>query len=580
MKKTAFLLTFLASLSLPMGLIADTWDGGGGDNDYANGLNWGADAVPGPVNADILQNVNVTLDTAQASSARLRVENGAGASLTINAGGSLLNLNHIRLAELAGTAGTLSLSGGNLRVNATTQNVVGFQGAGTLNVGSGSTYSNVGGSNLVVGYTGGGSGTINVTGGSMTLPNTFVVGRDSAGTLNVSSGTVDVNRSFNIGNLAGGNGVVNLTGTGYIDGTGVLIGSQIGNSGSGTVNIQDTARLRLGDRDLSIGNNNSGSGTVNLTSGTFSVGNAIFLGQAGSATGVVTQDGGLFESRNSNIVVGRQGNAQGTYVMNGGTMSAASTLYVGRANNSIGVFNQTGGDVFVGNNLDFGNSTGSSAVGTYTLSGGSLRVGSQMRAPAEGHFVLNGGTLRVNRIVDTLDSFTWNGGTLTSAQAGDLINTRIDVDVTTSAGSVLDLGPIYLSGGSKQERLIVNGTLDLSAGGDLLQAVENIGFLRPIGVGAIGTGTLNLVDADTLVGTFDSFTGPTDGISQSLFDPSGDPNNLDLNTWFLEYDVANGDINFLYKVSGVAPEPTTVSLLGVAIVMLRVLRRRKYAYSD
>ena len=579
MKKTAILLTFLASLALPMGLVADTWDDDGGDNDYANGLNWGADAVPGPVNADILQNVNVTLDTAQASSARLRVENGTGASLTINAGGSLLNLNHIRLGENASTAGTLTLNGGNLRVNATTQNVVGFDGSATLNVGAGSTYSNIGGQNLVVGYRNSASGTINVTGGTMTLPNTFVVGRDADGVLNVSSGTVDVNKSFNFGNVAGGNGVVNLTGTGYIDATGVTIGSQIGNSGSATLNIQDTATLRLGARDLSIGNNNNGAGTVNLTSGTLSNGNAIFVGQGGSSKGVVVQDGGLLESRNSNVVIGRQGSAQGTYIMNGGTMSAAGTLFVGRAGSTVGVMNQTGGDVFVGNNVRFGNSA-TGGVGTYTMSGGSLNIGSSMGAPAEGHFVLNGGTLRVNTIESDLDSFTWNGGTLTSAQAADLVNATVNVDLTTSSGSILELGSVYLNAGAQQESIRIDGTLDLSASGDILSAVSRVSFLRPIGVTQEGIGSFNLVDANSIVGTFDTFTGPADNVSESLFDPLGDPNNLDLNTWFLDYDGANGDINFLYRVSGVAPEPTTVSLLGVAVVMLRVLRRRQYSYTD
>ena len=124
----------------------------------------------------------------------------------------------------------------------------------------------------------------------------------------------------------------------------------------------------------------------------------------------------------------------------------------------------------------------------------------------------------------------------------------------------------------------MNGTLDLSASGDIFTAIGSVQLLRTLGHGS-RAGRVPLVSATSLIGQFDTFNGPVDSfVSESLFDPLGDENVLEVDTWFLDYD--GNDIYFLYKISNTVPEPSTVGFLGVALIFLRGLARKRYRYMD
>ena len=110
-------------------------------------------------------------------------------------------------------------TGGNFE----TRNIayVGLQGGtGTLNVEGGVNTS----TRMIVGWQGGGNGTINLTGGNMSVYETSFVGFDGGtGTLNISGGTytatgtpsvygADNFGSFRIADFGVNSGTVNLTG--------------------------------------------------------------------------------------------------------------------------------------------------------------------------------------------------------------------------------------------------------------------------------------------------------------------------------------------------------------------------------
>ena len=129
------------------------------------------------------------------------------------------------------------------------------------------------------------------------------------------------------------------------------------------------------------------------------------------------------------------------------------------------------------------------------------------------------------------------------------------------------------------ETLTVNGTLDLNAADDELTAISSINLLRTLGHGS-RAGRLDLVYATSILGEFDIFNGPTDAIiSESLIDPLGNEDDLVINTYFLDYSTP-GQITFLYKISNTVPEPSTVGLLGFALIFLRGFARKRYRYED
>ena len=166
-------------------------------------------------------------------------------------------------------------------------------------------------------------------------------------------------------------------------------------------------------------------------------------------------------------------------------------------------------------------------------------------------------------------------------------------DLSTSAGSILDLGPMYNSGDLLHDRIAITGTLDLSSSDDTLVFGVNPYFLRPTSPGSVYTGdwgTLRLVTADFVNGEFDTVTVGTDAIGWRLFTPgqNGDPafvsaGDLPLNTYYVEnigsgYSgsgiQAGGVVLFHYKVAGSVPEPASAGLLVAGALLLRALNRK------
>lgn len=152
---------------------------------------------------------------------------------------------------------SLTVDGG--LVESKTAAVVGFYGAGQLNVNAGQ-FRTTGGS-IILGagdsQAGRGEGSLNVSGGSVAASQSIVVGQYGTGTLNVTAGEV-VAQSLVIGSLAGGSGAVNLSG--------------------GVLNI--------GQGPISFG---VGTGEFNFTGGTLRV---------GTYYGSLHNDGGILEHNN------------------------------------------------------------------------------------------------------------------------------------------------------------------------------------------------------------------------------------------------------------------------------------------
>ena len=262
----------------------------------------------------------------------------------------------------------------------------------------------------------------------------------------------------------------------------------------------------------------------------------------------------------------------------GGTTISAGTLHV------------SGGGI---------NNSGNISI----ASGATLRVNTtgQVRGPtlsiaAGGTVLLEAGTLRTNSISGS-GSLVWNGGGLEIySNAG--LGTGSDVsspngsavylgrqmaatgNLTTGAGSTLELGDIYTAGATLFNQLSVTGSLTVGANTEL-RAITSPYLLRGSSGGSnVDYGTLVLVEAlggIVNAGNFDFVAPTTDGRPFSEFTgtwvSAGDPDQLDINTWYLE--TTPTQVLFHYKVSAAIPEPASAGIMIAGGLLLRVLSRRR-----
>ena len=260
----------------------------------------------------------------------------------------------------------------------------------------------------------------------------------------------------------------------------------------------------------------------------------------------------------------------------------------------------SGGSLTANFGLTLAADTTSPGNGIVNLTGGNLNADSvtvaNNVAGGGGTFNLDGGTLGANAVTidGTNGSFNWGGGTLTVfsnlAEGGAdqsnpgfqevYVGTTLDVTnggtLSTGAGSTLDLGGLFINSGTRFNQFNVSGDLDLSSGTDTLNFAANPYLLRPNIGQAEDFGSLTLVDvAGTLTGTFDSITGvTTDLIGWNEFTGAfTGAEFLPVNSYYFE-ETANGVI-FHYKVEGSVPEPGTVGLLALGLLVLRRVRRLK-----
>lgn len=177
-------------------------------------------------------------------------------------------------------------------------------------------------------------------------------------------------------------------------------------------------------RSVLVGAFAGSDGTYNMVGGSLIAG-ALRVGHEGK--GVFNQTGGLLESLF--IFVGDAGpDADGTYILNGGTIDVVHTLSVAQIE-SIGRFEHRGGAVVNASKLDVGGNQG--AIGTYVFESGSINVG-RLQVGLQGETNPEDGTL----INESVGRFEHTGG---------VVNVSERLSLGQSTGGV---GTYVLSGGT------------------------------------------------------------------------------------------------------------------------------------
>ena len=339
------------------------WDISAGNITSGAGFEVGSDGVG-------TMNISGTANIATAGYS-LGLRNGSLGTVNMT-GGTIASTGQVVVGggQTAGT-GVFNVSAGTVSSVNETRVGEGTGATGTLNI-SGTTAWTSGGE-LQVGNDGG-TGTVNMSGGTVQINQWGAIGRNGGtGILNFSGGTIQMgggNRTFDIG-VFGGNG--NPFGTGTMNQTGgTLINTtnttNIGRDGSG-VGIWNISAGSASLHDLVVGN--GGAGTLNV-SGTGSISTAngwMFVGNGGTAVGVVNQTGGTIDNSAGWMLIGRADGASATYNQSGG-VSSTGRLMIATDNGSSksGTLNVSGGTFNNGGWTEIGGSNAGN-TGTLNISG-------------------------------------------------------------------------------------------------------------------------------------------------------------------------------------------------------------------
>ena len=398
----------------------------------------------------------------------------------------------------AGATGTYNLLGGTY---AAYNIFVGYSGTGTFNQVAGSTVSSIGG--LILGQVAGSAGTATITGGTTTFNSTvgMQVGASGAGVYNQTAGTVNFSSgSALIGVNAGSSGLALISG-----GTYQCSGAYVGYSGSGTLQLSGGAIVNAATQFTSaVGYLAGSTGTFNLSAGTF---NALTTYIGYSGTGVLNQVGGTFNTGTSSLYLARgvlastglynmtggvatvaniyNGyNGSGNIIVNGGTLTVSNTLYEAYSNAaSIGTVAVGGtgtinvsGSVYVNFN----------GAGSYlNVSGGVMNVTGTLYGQDNagvGTVNLTGGTVNAGRLAVGTFSTTAtgianiSGGAVVNVSNGVFIGST-DIGVLTQTGGILTVGTLPVTLGNASTGV---GTYNLAGG-----TLATIGVAKGAGTGTL-----------------------------------------------------------------------------------------------
>lgn len=396
---------------------------------------------------------------------------------------------------------------------------------------------------------------------STTISELLVGFAGTTGTVNVSAGTLAVNSWSVIGNGTGGNGTLNLTGSGSLNKTNTVatsnfyVGEAAGSTG--IVNI-NTSGSFTSAREVVVGYN-SGTGTLNLQAGTMTVNNVFRVGSTGTGSnGTVNYTGGALALNNA-VRFGAATNAITDVNIGSGTIanvSSAGTVRMGEgagSNNTLdidGTFNmlstssegsirighnsntttavntvnvKTGGILYSEGDMIHGYSGNTGSLNTLNIDGGSVKVASTItRWMKIGNWdgqnsvtnITNGGSLKLNTNTNIKMGFTAGvSGTHTiNVDGGSIIGYVDNGASTTNASATIDMSYVtntmsaalnIKNGGLVQVRAIFSNNNNTSAvvnfdNGTLRATGDDLNFIRLNGT---GTRQVNLLAGG---GTIDS----------------------------------------------------------------------------
>ncbi len=435
---------------------------------------------------------------------------------------------------------------------------------------------------------GGGNGTLNISGGSLLVVNTISVGRDggAVGIYNQTSGSVSSSR-FVVGDFystssGGGASIATISG-GSLTTSELQVAVSDGTTSSGSSFVVASSAV-VNDTGDAIVADCGNTGSLIVNGGSLSISGNIMPGLNGNSNTVVKLNGGAMS-------VGGNSIAATNLVVSAGTLSApAATLIVANNAGQNATASISGGAV-AANSLFLGNTANAGALfqsgGTVSItlpaSVNDFAVGSG--ASGTGYYKLSGGVLNTNEI----------------DVGGNASNTTGVVEVT--GGTLNDTGWITIGRGSGASSGVLNVTggtiyfgmanaaqpLSLGWAGTGSQAVLNVGggiggasVIGPSNSSTSGNYGLNMNDSTNLPAILtvaNLLSGGTLTVNQVASSHSTATSLLNFNGGTLKATATNAGASFLNATSGpdtikgvyIYPGGATIDDSGTAITIANAL---------
>ncbi len=399
--------------------------------------------------------------------------NGDNGTFSILGEGALNNAFSGYIGYIAGSGGAVTVDGAGSTWDAGLI-YIGYSGTGSLTVSNGGIAHSIGNT---LGHTTGSHGTVTVTGSGSQLAgdSTTIVGEFGQGNLNITAGGTVNGSTGVIGSGASGFGIVTMSGNSTLSFEGTLT---IGDSGLGLLGVA-TGSVVSSSNGI-IGHQAGSTGAVSVTdSGSLwnTSSDHIWVGYSG--TGHLTiQNGG--EVTASYSTVGYQAGSSGTLLVDGtdSFFAAGNELVIG--DHGTGTLTITNGGAISSNFGDLGYSAG--GVGTATITGDASvwEVINDFRIIHGNLGILAGGNLNTTEG----SGFIYNGAA--TVDGGSSWSSNGDLYIGYTGVGTLTLsndGGVYVGGGDGTLWLGYNGggigTLNIggpaigpAADGGIVQAGE------------------------------------------------------------------------------------------------------------
>jgi T5SS/PEP-CTERM-associated repeat protein len=407
--------------------------------------------------------------------AQLTASSSAAARLTVAA---------VSVGDGAGGNGTLDVTGSGSTVTVDAGGMfVGLDGTGTLDIADGGSLSVTDDAinGLVIGVNADGTGSVSVTGASLSVTGLpLVVGNSGVGSLDVEDGATVTATTLAVA-LQTASAASTVTVDGDTTTLDVVGQAFIGDIGSGTMTVSDSAIASIGSK-LTIGN--AGTGTLTVESSGSVVGHgAVAIGELDGSTGTVTvtDAAGPAPTPSSltygvTLVVGDDGT--GTLTINqGATVSPTNgtgTIEIGAQGGSGTVAVDGSGSQLAGTDLYVG--------GTQALAGGKATMalsnaGVVFAADAatvwgKGTVTLQGGTLASPALTIKSGGVIYGFGTISGAPDGSVAGAMTNDGIVTAENGTLDISNDVTSDATGQFNIAADATLEFSGTVDANETIK------------------------------------------------------------------------------------------------------------
>ncbi len=412
----------------------------------------------------------------------------AGRGNVVQAGGAATSTS-LFIGTVAGGVGDYALSNGSLSV--TSGMNLGVSGAGSFNQSGGTASVTV---DLTLGVNAASFGAFALTGGTFSTGASQIIGASATGNAGQSGGVF---------NHSGGSNSV---------GSGLVIASNIGSTGTYTLSGGGTLTVAqsetIGSNGKGIFNHTGGTHTINATATSFR------LGANAGSSGTYNLSGSAVLTSNAPASIGGQG--LGEFIQNGGTHTILGTSHNLTIGNSatapVATYTLNSGNLAVSQSAVIVGNTGPA---TFTQTGGSNSTSSLQVAAGAGvtaSYTLSGGGITAT------DQIIGGSGTATFTQTAG-INTANFISIG-AANANTSAGTYNLSGGSVTTGFVSLGS-NTAAGATGILSVSGARVLSLSNVLTVynsGTTQLNLaggtINATTL--NFDGAPGRFNWTSGTL----------------------------------------------------------------